>query len=131
MFNGNLHTKVGCTNCTDPMHCVLPATVRIRNVRTWHPGRTLSYLLNIMCTLFQNREQKKSWMPRAVCAPYFCTEIPIEHYLINSIPNCLRHHVVPPLIWAGSQAIVSCDVLGPVDLLLIIIANFNYYTHMI
>ena len=24
-------------------------------------------------------------------------EIPIEHYLINSIPNCLRHHVVPPL----------------------------------
>ena len=35
----------------------LPATVRIRNVRTWHPDRTLSYLLKIMFTLFQNREQ--------------------------------------------------------------------------
>ena len=36
-------------------------------------------------------------MPCAVFAPYFCMEIPIEHYLINSIPNCLHHHVGPPL----------------------------------
>ena len=59
----------------------------------------LSYLLKIMCTLFQNREQNSVRCHAQFVHPTFVWRYPLNDsdILINSILNCLRHHVVPPL----------------------------------
>ena len=91
MFNGNLHTN-------------LPATVRIRNIRTRHPDRTLSYLLKIICTLFQNREQNSIGCHAQFVYPTFVWRFPLNDsdILINSIPNCLRH-IMSHLLWVRTR----------------------------
>ena len=94
--------RIPCSNVSDPhssrqINTNLPATVRIPNVRTWHPDRTLSYLLKIMCTLFQNREQNSVGCHSQFVHPTFVWRFPLNHYLINYIPNCLGHHVGPRL----------------------------------
>ena len=73
--------------------------------------------------LVSEQRTKQCWMARAVCAPYFCMEIPIEHYLINSIPNCLRHHVGPPLSQRRSDIRVPFGV--PSGRVCIILYGYN------
>ena len=56
----------------------VPATVRIRNVRTRHPDKTLTYSLKIMCTLFQNRKQNSVRWHAQFVHPTFVWTFPLN-----------------------------------------------------
>ena len=65
-------------SCQEAVLVDLPATVRIRNVGTWHPDRALSYLLKIMCTLFQSREQNSVGCHAQFVRPTFVWRLPLN-----------------------------------------------------
>ena len=84
--------------------------MRIRNVRTWHPDRSLSYLLKIMCTLFQNRKQNSVGCHAQFVHPTLVWRFPLNDsdILIKSIPNRLC-----PTSSGDNQVLIdSCDKSG-------------------